>query len=141
MNNFDSTWSVNARWIFLLLLEFHLLRTDSGFTCLTVSLRWTWSIASPHRQTSVIVALHQVLRRRRAEKNLSHAHESTGNVRSSLKSHKHMGTSQRQHNKFESASVLTNCKLQRYILLPICQPLVEDHLVMASHSCILFSCH
>jgi hypothetical protein len=34
-------------------------RTVSGLTCLTVSLRWTWSIANQHRRSSVNVALHQ----------------------------------------------------------------------------------
>ena len=40
---------MNARWIFLLPLESHLLRTSSGYTCPTVLLRWTWSISNPHR--------------------------------------------------------------------------------------------
>jgi hypothetical protein len=70
---------VNARWIFLLPLESHHFRTASGFTCLTVSLRRTWGIANPHRRLSVIVALHQVLRVRRVEKDLSYIH--SGNKR------------------------------------------------------------
>ena len=54
MNNFK--WqSVIARWIFLLPLESHLLRTASGLNCPTVSLRWIWSITKPlHRSKSKI---------------------------------------------------------------------------------------
>ena len=77
--------SVNARWIVLLPPKSHLLRTTSAFTCPTVSLRWTWSITNSHRRYSVIVALPQVLMNRRAEKDLSHAQERTGKVRSSFK--------------------------------------------------------
>ena len=47
---------MNARLIFLLLLEPHLSGTVPGFICPTVSLLWTRSIANPHRWSSVIVA-------------------------------------------------------------------------------------
>ena len=59
-------------------------------------IRVDWNIVNTHKQCSVIVALHQVLRLRRAWKDLSHAQVM---LDVALKSHEHLGTSQREDKK------------------------------------------
>ena len=83
------------------------------FTYTTVSLRWTWSIAYPQGRSSVIFALHQLLRCRRAKKDFSHAQEPTGNVRSSFKITWTYGYKSGSAQEIGSVSVVTNSKMKR----------------------------
>jgi hypothetical protein len=78
MNNFKS---VNARWIFLLPLESRLIEQLLKFRQYHYDERESSTADIDYLQSLLL----EILRHRRAEKDLSHSQEQTGNVRSSFK--------------------------------------------------------